>query len=177
MERAAKRFGGKIDATVDELYQFSSELFSVPFAAVRAETTFTERSGFYYKFWEAPGALTLTTRSLLHALPKFLGDSLVLKEALKKGRELADIQAGRVRYDFARRLDQSRHDFERAMLSRIDATLAGISAAVEKGAAVGAASSTQARERREELTTTLDRIDRLTAELRPFTGTDGRQLQ
>jgi GTP-binding protein EngB required for normal cell division len=163
-----ERFGGRVESIVDELYRYAAELFSVPFEAVRAETAFDSRSGFYYKFWEVPGSLRIMTVSLLHALPKFLGDGLVLKEALKYGRELADTQAGRVRYDFAQRLDKSMRTFKLAMLARIDATLAGISAAVEQGLVLDAANTDEARARDLELGATLARLDRLTIDLKPL---------
>jgi len=163
-----ERFGGRVEDIVDELYRYAAELFSVPFGAVRAETAFGGRSGFYYKFWEVPGSLRIMTVSLLHALPTFLGDGLVLKEALKYGRELADTQAGRVRYDFAQRLDKSMRAFKLAMLARIDATLAGIAAAVEQGLVLDAANTDEARARGLELDAILDRLDRLTIDLKPL---------
>lgn len=93
---------------MDELYRFSSELYSVPFEAVGAAMAGSGKSRCHYKFREAPGSIRIMTASLLHALPEFLGDALVLWEALKYGRELADTQTGRVRYNFAQRLDKSR---------------------------------------------------------------------
>lgn len=164
-----ERFGGKVDTVVDELYRFASELFAVPFQPVRAATAFGDRAGFYYKFWDAPGALRIMTVSLLHALPKFIGDRLVLEEALKYGRELTDTQAGRVRYDFARRLDKSLRDFRTAMLERIDATLAGIEAAAGRGMVLDAVNSAEEAARGAELDALLARLDGLAGELAPLT--------
>jgi GTP-binding protein EngB required for normal cell division len=165
-----ERFSGKIDATVDELYRFSSELFSIPFEAVSAEAAWNAKSGFYYKFWETPGSLTIMTTSLLHALPKFIGDALILKAAQNYGRELADTQAGRVRYDFAQRLDKSMHDFKAAMLERIDATLEGIATAVKKGVKTGAENAAQADDRARELAADLERLNTLAARLPSLIG-------
>lgn len=164
------RFSGKIDATVDELYRFSSELFSVPFEAVGAESAWSAKSRFYYKFWEVPGSLKIMTTSLLHALPKFLGDALILREARKYGRELTDTQAGRVRYDFAQRLDKSMRDFKAAMLERIDATLESIEAAVKKGMETGAENATQADSRARELAADLERLAGFATRLQALTG-------
>jgi len=165
-----ERFSGKIDATVDELYRFSSELFSVPFEAVGAESAWSAKSGFYYKFWETPGSLRIMTTSLLHALPKFLGDALILKSAQRYGRELTDTQAGRVRYDFAQRLDKSMRDFKVAMLARIDATLEGIATAVKKGVETGAESTAQATVRARELAADMEHLNKLAARLQALTG-------
>jgi len=165
-----ERFSGKIDATVDELYRFSSELFSVPFEAVGAESAWSAKSGFYYKFWETPGSLKIISTSLLHALPKFLGDALILNSAQRYGRELTDTQSGRVRYDFAQRLDKSMRDFKVAMLERINATLDGIETAVKKGVKTGAESTAQATVRARDLAVNMEYLNKLAARLHALTG-------
>lgn len=165
-----ERFSRKMDATVDELYRFSSELFSIPFEAVGAEAAWNAKSGFYYKFWEAPGSLTIMTTSLLHALPKFVGDALILKSAQIYALELADTQSGRVRYDFAQRLDKSMRDFKVTMLERIDATLESIARAVKKGEQTGAENVAQADDRARELAAELECLDNLAARLQSLMG-------
>ena len=165
-QRLCRRFGARIDATVDELYRFSSELFSVPFEAVGADTDWRSQSGFQYKFWNEPPALQTLAVSLLLALPKALGDALILRRGLRYGRELADTQAGRVRYHFAQRLDSSMRDFRTALLERLDATLAGIEAAVHKGLQSGAEGSARADRRAAELDSELERLNGLAGRLR-----------
>ncbi len=108
----------------------------------------------------------MLTTSLLLTLPKFVGDSLVLRQGLRYGRELADTQAGRVRYNFAQRLDKSMREFRGAMLQRLDATLGGIEAAVKKGVETGAAGTAQAERRAAELGAELERLGRLAEQLR-----------
>jgi ribosome biogenesis GTPase A len=152
------RFAAKIDATVDELYRFSSELFAIPFEAVEGESHWNVQSGFYYKFWSEPPSLRIITSSFLHALPKFLGARLILKEALEQARETADTQAGRLRYDFAQRLDKSMRDYKAIMLARIDATLDSIGAAVKKGTDAGVANAAEADARGRELDMLLERL-------------------
>ena len=109
------------------------------------------------------------TTSLLHALPKFLGDALILRAAQNYGRELTGTQAGRVRYDFAQRLDKSMRDFKLAMLERIDTTLEGIETAVKKGMESGAENAAQADGRGRELTADLARLNALAAQLQTLT--------
>ncbi len=161
-----RRFGARIDAIVDELYRFSSELFSVPFEAVGADTDWRGQSGFYYKFWDEPPVLKTLAASLLLALPKVLGDSLLLRQGVKYGRELADTQAGRVRYNFAQRLDKSMRDYKSAMLERLDATLSSIEAAVKKGLETGAEDSALADRRAASLSSELERLAALADRLR-----------
>jgi len=161
-----RRFGAQIDATVDEMYRFSSELFSVPFETVGADTEWRSQTDFYYKFWDEPTVLKTLAHSLLLALPKLLGSPLVLRQSIKYGRELADTQAGRVRYNFAQRLDKSMRDFNTAMLERLDTTLAGIEAAVKKGVESSSADTAQADRRAAELDDELQRLAGLADRLR-----------
>ncbi len=153
--RICTRFSGKINATVDELYRFSSDLFAIPFDAVAADSDWGIQSRFYYKFWEATGSIRLMTTSFLHALPKLLGDHLILREARKYARELVDTQAGRVRYDFAQRLDESMRTFDKGMRTQLTVALAHIEGAVKKGLELAAASSVEADDEAKRLNTRL----------------------
>lgn len=74
-------------------------------ARVGAESGWSEQSGFYYKFRDEPVSLKAIQSSLMHALPRFPGDALISSAAQPYGRELADTRSGRVRHDFAQRLD------------------------------------------------------------------------
>ncbi len=159
--KICSRFNGKINTTVDELYRFSSDLFAIPFETVAADSSWGIQSGFYYKFWEAPGSIRLVTTSFLHALPKFLGDRLILRDAQKYARELTDTQAGRVRYDFVQRLDESMRIFEKGMHNQLTVALTHIEAAVKKGIELTATTSTEADDEAKRLTTRLESLARL----------------
>ncbi len=164
-DRICARFNGKINATVDELYRFSSDLFSIPFDAVTADSAWGIQAGFYYKFWDAPGSIRLMTTSFLHALPKFLGDQLILRDARKYARELAITQAGRVRYDFAQRLDKSMQIFEKSMRKQLSMALVNIEAAVQKGLELAAASRAEADLEENRLNAKLDALTTLAKRL------------
>ncbi|MCX7792796.1 MAG: hypothetical protein N2257_00100 [Thermodesulfovibrionales bacterium] len=49
--------------------------------------------------------------------------------------QVIDIQSGRIRYDFAERLDRSKLNFRLEMIQRIEATIEGIETAIKKGMA------------------------------------------
>jgi GTPase SAR1 family protein len=134
-EASCRRFILRINDTVDALLAFSSRLFSVAFEAVKAEALWTAKSGFYFKFKDEPVGLEMLTSSLTLALPRFVGRKVILKKMRQFAREAAEIQSGRVRYDFAERLDKSKLDFRREMLQRIEATVEGISVAITRGMA------------------------------------------
>jgi GTPase Era involved in 16S rRNA processing len=134
-EAICGRFIVKINETVDALFKFSSELFAIPFEAFKAEELWTIKPSFYYKFKEEPVVLEVLTTSFTLSLPKFLGDRIILKKMKEYLFEMIDMQGGRVRYDFAERLDKGKLDFRWEMLQRIEATIEGISSAIEKGMA------------------------------------------
>ncbi|MEO6823116.1 MAG: hypothetical protein ABI167_00010 [Nitrosospira sp.] len=110
-------------------------------------------------------SLKTITSSFILALPKFLGDSLILKEAVKFGHDMADTQAGRVRYDFAQRLEKSMRNFRVDMLGRIDATLENIETAIKKGAEIGMADEQVAKARTAELNIQLEALGSLAISL------------
>lgn len=132
-ESICRRFILKINDTVDALLKFSSELFQIPFDAIKAEALWTIKSGFYYKFKDEPVGLEMLASSLTLALPKFIGDRIIMKKMKEYLLQVVDVQSGRVRYDFAERLDKSKLEFRWEMLQRIDATIEGIETAIKKG--------------------------------------------
>lgn len=132
-ESICRRFILKINDTVDTLLKFSSELFQIPFNAVKAEALWTVKSGFYYKFKDEPVGLEMLASSLTLVLPKFIGDRIIMKKMKEYLLQVIDVQSGRVRYDFAERLDKSKLEFRWEILQRIEATIEGISTAIEKG--------------------------------------------
>lgn len=144
---ACERLAQRLDQTVDELFRFSAELFAVPFDAVRAESLWTVESGFYYMFWSEPVSLEIMSMSAMFTLPKAIGDRLVLRRIRRFAQEYAELQSGRLRYDFAQRLERSGREFKTVIMDRIEATVAGVEAAVTKGTRMGqsAAEATQAR--------------------------------
>jgi small GTP-binding protein len=132
-ESICGRFITKINETVDALFKFSSELFAIPFEAFKAEELWTVKPSFYYKFKEEPVMLEVLSKSFTLSLPKFVGDKIILKKMKDYLLEMLDTQGGRVRYDFVERLDKSKLDFRWEMFERIEATIKGISSAIEKG--------------------------------------------
>lgn len=132
-EAACKRFIHRIDDTVDSLLKFSAELFSVPFDIVRAEAIWSTKSSFYYRFQEQPVGLEIVTSSLTLLLPKFIGEKIILKKVQDYVHRVIDLQTAKVGCDFEERLSKSRLMFRWEMFQRIEATLKGISQAIEKG--------------------------------------------
>jgi len=132
-EAACKRFITKIDETVDSLLKFSAELFAVPFDIVKAEAIWTTKSGFYFRFKEQPVGIEIVASSLTLLLPKFIGEKIILKKVKEYLHRVIDIQTAKAGCDFEERLNKSKLDFRWEMFQRIEATIEGISKAIEKG--------------------------------------------
>lgn len=175
-ENACKRFIISIDKTVDMLLRFSSELFDVPFDAVKVEAVWSAKTGLYYKFRDEPVGIEILASTVTLALPKFIGDRLILKKMKEYLNKAVSMQCGRIGYDFERRLDKSRLDFRWEMLRRIDATIEGISTAIEKGMTQRAKGEQDVSKRKEELDKTAKKQSQIKAGLmRIKTAADGKK--
>lgn len=160
-ENICSRFIAKINETVDSLFKFSSELFAIPFEAFKTEELWTVKPSFYYKFKEEPVMLEVLTTSFTLSLPKFIGDKIILKKMKEYMLEMIDMQGGRVRFDFVERLDKSKLDFRWEMYKRIQATIEGISTAIEKGMSQKSKGEKAVEERKAVLLETEHRMNQI----------------
>jgi hypothetical protein len=160
-EAVCRRFVVKIDEAVDALLKFSSDLFEIPYEAIKTEALWSTKSMFYYKFKEQPGAIEMVASSLTLALPKFIGDRVILKKMEDYLLRAVDLQLGRSGNDFQRRIDKSKLDFRWEMLQRIEATIEGIGTAVEKGMTQRSRSEEEIGKRSRELADSLQSLDEM----------------
>lgn len=160
-EALCTRFSSRMQETVDELYRYSSELFAIPIDSVNAGSLWKLESGFYYKFWSEPTSLHMLASTLVFALPKFIGERLLLRKISAYGVELIDRQSGRVRSDFAERLAKSVGEFRRDMLGQIEATVSGIDAAIRNGIKERSGGESTIQQRLEMLQDALTRLEKV----------------
>lgn len=158
-EAACRRFVTKIDETVDSLHKFSSELFAVPFDAVKAEALWSTKSGFYYKFKEQPVGIEIVTSSVTLLLPKFIGEKIILKKMKEYLGRVTGLHAARVGYDFEKRLDKSKLDFRWEMLRRIEVTIEGIRTAIDKGITQRSGGEKEATDRKGQILQILSQLE------------------
>jgi GTP-binding protein EngB required for normal cell division len=160
-ESTCNRFITKINDTVDELLRFSSELFSVPFDTVKAEALWSVKSGFYYKFKEQPVGTVIIASTLTLALPKFIGDKIILKKMKEYLQKVVTMQAAGIGYDFEQRLDKSKLDFRWEMYRKIVATIEGIASAIEKGVTQRTKSEQEVETSKQTLAETARKLDEI----------------
>jgi GTP-binding protein EngB required for normal cell division len=94
------RYASKINDTVDTLLKFSSDLFDIPFEAIKTEMLWSDKSRFSYKFRDEPVGLAIVASSLTLSLPKFIGDKIILNKMKEYLVRVIDMQAGRLGADF-----------------------------------------------------------------------------
>jgi GTPase SAR1 family protein len=164
-EAACRRFVTKIDDTVDALHTFSSELFAVPYDAVKAEALWASKSEFYFRFQEQPGAIEIVTSSVTLLLPKFIGEKIILKKMKEYLSRVTDLHAARVGYDFEKRLDRAKLDFRWEMLRRIEATIEGIRNAIDKGISQRSGGKKEADERKNQVSQIINQLDNIKGKL------------
>lgn len=159
------RFWASLQESVDELMHRSSELFDIAFDRTKAESRWTTESGFYYKFWYEPTSLRILSSSAVLALPRWLAGRLILKRAKATAGDLIEAQAGRIRHDLEERLKKSVQDAQREMLKQIEATVAGVEAAIDSALATRQRSAAHVTARSEELARLGARIASLRARI------------
>ena len=164
-EAACRRFITKIDDTVDSLLKFSAELFAVPFDIVKAEAIWSTKSGFYYRFKEQPVGIEIVASSLTLLLPKFIGERIILKKVKEYLQRVIDRHTARVGCDFEERLDKSKLDFRWEMRLRIEATIEGISTAIDKGMTQRTRGEKEANERKSQVLQILSQFDEIKEKL------------
>jgi hypothetical protein len=171
-EEVCTRFAGKINEIVDELLQFSSRLFSVPFETVRSESTWKAESSFYFRLGEEPVGLDLLADSLSQVLPGYIArrfqkirafahkvaNRWIVDKRRRRMNETIEMHAGRMRHHFVERLNRSKLAFRGEMLGRIEATVEGIGRALEKGLQERARGEEEAAVRQAVLLENLERM-------------------
>jgi GTPase SAR1 family protein len=138
-------FTQNLNDNIDTLMKFSSELFGVSFEPIQAEPIWSGDSRLSYWAKAEPVALELLADSVTVMLPRLFGErfkkiknylvALANRTIYGKAREqmyqMIDMQSGRIRYSFSERLSESKTSFHKAMMNRLDATVAGLSSALE----------------------------------------------
>ncbi len=159
-ESICSGFVEKADKTQDELMDFSSRLFSIPFEVSRADSIWTGESGFSLKMKGEAVGLDMLTDSLTQVLPGYVGNrfkkikkflvGIANRSIVDKRRrhmlEAIEMQSGRARFDFMDRVNKSRLKFRGEMVKRIDDTIKGIGSAIETGADMESRGEEKARE-------------------------------
>ena len=101
----------EVQEIVDQVYQYSAELFEVPEVARVHTRAWQYKSRFFYKTWEESAQLELVTNALSYLLPGPLFLARTKKVALRKVADRLEEQRGRLRADTLYGLQDSNRHF------------------------------------------------------------------
>jgi GTPase SAR1 family protein len=174
-----REFAGKINQVIDSLLDFSSQLFSVPFEPVEAESLWSSESTFRYKLRDDAVGLDMLAASLTQIAPKYISgkfkrfrdwafrtaNRMILSKRKQHMLETIEMQAGRLRFDFIDRLNKSAFHFRSEMLKKIEIISRGIAQAIERGMELRLKGEAEAAQLESTLSARLSEMERIRSEL------------
>lgn len=130
LEAIRHRFADESDGVVKDAQRTVSEYFDVqpPETPVRLELA--EPKGFYYRYDTVEPTLHAIAHGLEKLLPPRIARERLCQRLKRQASSLLDMQMGRVRFDFARRIKQTTRLIERESLERISRVAEGLADAL-----------------------------------------------
>lgn len=175
------RFAERVSGMTDSLLDFSSQLFSVPFEAVEAQSLLAEASSFHWKLRGDAVGLDMLTDSLIQIVPAFISgkwkfrrirdwavrtaDKMILSKRKRHMLELIEMQAGRLRAHFLDRLNRSASRFRLRISGNMDAIAGGITRAIERGMELSLKGEEEAARKKSGLVERLSEMERIKREI------------
>lgn len=164
-QQICKRFLSDVDAIIDEIIGFASELFGEKMSVIKTELLWELKSDFYYRFKRETLMIDALSKSIILSLPKIIGDKILLKNFKNYIITVVDMQAGNLRYDFAERLNKSKIKFKWEMVDKINASIDGIEKAIKKGLESKDKSEEEINNRERELSILKEKISEFKIEV------------
>jgi hypothetical protein len=172
-EKICASFISRINGIIDTILTFSSNLFGVPFEPLGGESLWSGESHHHYGLRGQPVGLELLDSSLTEVLPRLVSSRFsklktylslfarrrIISKRRQEMLEMIDRQAGRSRYELVSRLNGAKTAFRGRMMGKIESTIEGIGAAIEKGTEKRALGEYAAGEQNEVLTLELGKIN------------------
>jgi glycosyltransferase involved in cell wall biosynthesis len=175
------RFAAKVNQVTDSLLDFSSRLFSVPFESVEAESLWTSKSSFHYKLRGDAVGLDMLAESITQLVPKYISrrwkfqrvrdwafrtaNRIIFDKRKRHMLETIEMQAGRLRADFIRRLNLSASHFRSRLVGDMENTSSAIARAIENGVNLRRSGEEEAAAIESRLTERLSALERIKGEL------------
>jgi len=135
LRESIARFVRQINQALADLARVSQELFHARVGELSVTVDLAGQSEFYFAPWQMQVSPDTLTGSLLYLLPGRWVRARIVGAVQAKLVEQLDMHGGRVRYDFARRLQGSLRDFERRIVEAMDITIGSIEEAIGRAAA------------------------------------------
>ncbi len=131
LEKVFKRFGVRMDKVLEQIIDFSAELFGITNKQFNIQRTLPPEFEFRFETTEQFDILGITIDLVRKALPKVLAHKLILKEAQEKAEMMVDRHCGKSRYDFSERMEQLVRNYRKDVNETISLTQNDILKALE----------------------------------------------
>ena len=126
-----ERLAGRTNAIINRLLKLSTKILDLEIEPFTVNDNITYESAFTFTIdAEIKASLAMMTETGTYLLPRFLSHSIILKELRDRFIMEVDRHCGRMRFDFAERIEKSTKDFVKRINQTVDATVNGISNAL-----------------------------------------------
>lgn len=133
--QATQRFSTETDHLVRRTIELCSDLLEITLSFTTSPNPSDVASEFTYAFFEVPGSIEADIEAIRRRLPATAARRIILRRLERKVPELVDKHCGRLRWDFAQRLDQTRDALSRQLDERLDATIDSLRRGIERAQA------------------------------------------
>ncbi|MEN6441447.1 MAG: dynamin family protein [Syntrophobacter sp.] len=178
-DAVCRRFAARVNQVLDSLLEYSSQLFSVRYEPVEAESLWTSGSSFSFKLRDEPVGLDMLTDQITQIFPKYISGRLerfrawafrtanrvIMGKRKRHMLEMIEMHSGRLRSDFIDRLNKSAHLFRSGMMKKMETVTEGITKAIERGMDLRSRGEAEASQLESALADKLAALERIKADL------------
>jgi tRNA U34 5-carboxymethylaminomethyl modifying GTPase MnmE/TrmE len=129
---ATARFVEEADRTERETLRLCGEILGIELASRAAPVDLSSETRFSYDLLQVPTILGSILPDVRRFLPTGTARRLIERDIRRRIPELVDKHSGRLRWDFVQRLERSRRELQLALDERLDATIEGLRAGIER---------------------------------------------
>jgi hypothetical protein len=133
LETALNQFEERINGIINKIMQISAELFDISFDALKMERGITKKSEFHFGIDDIKVGLEMIADSLSSLLPNAIRRKKILKQTEEQIIQQMDMYSGRLRFDFAQRMQKAEINIKVRLNQEIDEIILSISEAIRVG--------------------------------------------
>jgi hypothetical protein len=158
---ATARFVEEADRTERETGRLCGEILGIELESRAAPVDLSSETGFSYDLLQFPTILGSILPDVRRFLPTGAARRLIERDIRQRIPELVDKHSGRLHWDFVQRLEKSRRELQLALDERLDGTIEGLRAGIERSERDRQRSAEDALRAEDEMRAERLRLDRL----------------
>jgi len=164
------RFFDETATQVERTISLCSQLFDVTLTPPPRDDTFDVDSAFTFAFFDPPDEIQMAVEAIRRRTPSSIARRMLHRRLDEQIPILVDKHCGRLRWDYAQRLDKVRARLSGELADRLDGTLNSLRRGVERAESRRAASESDLATVTAALDATLGRLETIAAGLRSVAG-------